>query len=157
MLHCLLPLLRPGTLITSSIANAAKWGALRGPEYCNLMSWRYRKVVGKREKKKWKTPIGSRPLIPATASPKNASYFIPTFRVSLPYFSTLSSPSFCPFAFHLCWLVGTCSRTCKPPPPPHGSEMDGASEVMLRYSQVHARAAWRRFLMHQLTRPKYHG
>lgn len=41
MLHCLLPLLRPGTLITSSIANAAKWvwSPVRGPEYYGLMSW----------------------------------------------------------------------------------------------------------------------
>lgn len=39
MLHCLLPLLRPGTLITSSIANAAKWVASEGPEYYGLMSW----------------------------------------------------------------------------------------------------------------------
>lgn len=61
---------------------------------------------------------------------------------------------FCPFATHLCWLVRALA------PVKHhrmASEMDGASEVMLRYSQLHARAAWRRFLMHQLTRPKYHG
>lgn len=86
-------------------------GASEGPEYYNLMSW------GLQEgRKKKNEPLI---LILASTSPK-CFYFISMFPF-LFLLPALSSPSFSPLRASSL-LVGTCSRTCEPPP--HG-ERDG--------------------------------